>query len=62
VSDVDETTLTAVQAAPPTVTVAPEAKPVPVKVMVIPPAKGPLLGDTVAIVGGAVARVIVVVN
>ena len=42
-----------VAAFPPNVTVAPEAKPVPVIVTLVPPAVGPLFGDTLVTVGGA---------
>jgi hypothetical protein len=44
------TTTTFVAAALPNVTVAPEAKLVPVIVTAVPPAGGPLLGDTLLIV------------
>jgi hypothetical protein len=47
------TTDTAVPAVPPNVTVAPEAKFVPVIVTPVPPAAGPLLGLTLVTVGGA---------
>ena len=52
VIDVAETTLTPVHAAPPTVTVAPAAKPVPVIVIDAPPAVEPEAGDTAVTVGG----------
>jgi hypothetical protein len=45
------TTTTLVAAADPNVTVAPEAKFVPVMVTPVPPAAGPLLGDTLVTVG-----------
>ena len=47
------TTTTLVAAAEPKVTVAPAAKFVPVIVTAVPPATGPLLGDTLLTVGGA---------
>jgi len=46
------TTVTPVAAVPPTDTVAPDTKPVPVIVTDLP-AKGPVVGDTVATVGAA---------
>jgi hypothetical protein len=46
-------TTTLVAAVPPNVTVAPEAKFVPVIVTAVPPATGPVLGDTLVTVGGA---------
>jgi hypothetical protein len=46
-------TTTLVAAVPPNVTVAPEAKFVPVIVTAVPPATGPVLGDTPVTVGGA---------
>jgi hypothetical protein len=45
------TTVTPVAAVPPTVTVAPAVKFVPVIVIVVPPAVVPLLGDTPVTVG-----------
>ena len=45
------TTTTLVAAVPPNVTVAPEAKFVPVIVTAVPPAAGPLFGDTLLTVG-----------
>ena len=45
------TTTTLVAAAPPTVTVAPAAKFVPVSVTAVPPAAGPDTGDTPVSVG-----------
>ena len=45
------TTTTLVAAAPPTVTVAPAAKFVPVSVTAVPPAAGPDTGDTPDSVG-----------
>jgi hypothetical protein len=47
------TTVTFVAAAEPNVTVAPEAKFVPVIVTAVPPAVGPLLGLTLVTVGAA---------
>jgi hypothetical protein len=44
-------TTTFVAAAPPNATVAPDAKFVPVIVTAVPPAAGPLLGDTLVNVG-----------
>jgi hypothetical protein len=46
--DVTDVTL---QAAPPTETVAPTRNPVPVKVMEVPPARGPAAGETDEMVG-----------
>ena len=51
VIDVAETTETLVQAMPPTVTVAPETKFVPVIVIDVPPAVEPLVGEIDPIVG-----------
>src|SRR5579872_2889025 len=51
VMDVLFTTTTLVAAADPNVTVAPDAKFVPVIVTPVPPAAGPLLGDTPVTVG-----------
>jgi hypothetical protein len=48
------TTTTLVAAVPPTVTVAPVAKFVPVIVTGVPPPVGPLFGDTAVTVGGRV--------
>jgi len=45
------TTVTLVAAVPPNVTVAPDAKFVPVIVTAVPPALDPLFGDTLATVG-----------
>jgi hypothetical protein len=45
------TTDTAVPAVPPNVTVAPEAKFIPAMVTTVPPAAGPLFGDTLVTVG-----------
>jgi hypothetical protein len=45
------TTTTLVAAVPPNVTVAPAAKFVPVIVTAVPPAGGPLFGDTLVTVG-----------
>ena len=47
------TTATLVAATLPNVTVAPAAKFVPVIVTAVPPAVGPLFGDTLLTVGGA---------
>jgi hypothetical protein len=47
------TTVTPVAAADPNVTVAPDAKFVPVIVTAVPPAVVPLFGDTPVTVGGA---------
>jgi hypothetical protein len=47
------TTLTFVAAALPNVTVAPEANFVPVIVTVVPPAVGPMFGDTLVTASGA---------
>ena len=47
------TTVTLVAAVPPKVTVAPEAKLVPVMVTAVPPAAGPLLGLTLVTAGPA---------
>jgi len=52
--DVALTTITFVAAVPPNVTVAPEAKLVPVMVTAVPPAVDPLLGPTLLTVGAAV--------
>ena len=62
VKDVDDDTETEVQADPPTVTVAPLAKLVPVIVIDVPPASGPELGATELIVGrlgGVIVTVVV---
>jgi hypothetical protein len=48
------TTTALVAAVPPKVMVAPAAKFVPVIVTAVPPAVGPLFGDTLVTVGGAV--------
>ena len=61
VKDVDDDTETEVQADPPTVTVAPLAKLVPVIVIDVPPASGPELGATELIVGRLCGIVTVVV-
>ena len=53
VTDVDDTTTTDEQTAPPTVTVAPARNPVPVTVMGDPPATAPDTGDTADTTGGA---------
>ena len=47
-----EVTVPIVAATPPTVTVAPLTKSVPVIVTLVPPAVGPLVGDTDVTVGG----------
>jgi hypothetical protein len=52
VNDVDDTNVTEVQAAPPTVTVAPLTKPVPVIEIVVPPLAGPFAGEAEETVGG----------
>jgi hypothetical protein len=49
------TTTTLVAAAAPKVTVAPEAKLVPVIVMPVPPTVDPLFGETLLTVGGGTA-------
>jgi hypothetical protein len=54
VIDVSETTSTLVQALPPTVTVAPISKLLPVIVMAVPPALVPLIGEIRVIVGDGV--------
>ena len=54
VIDVAETTVTDVQALPPTVTAAPAAKPVPVMVIAVPPAVEPELGEIDPIVGAEI--------
>ena len=51
VIEVAETTLTFVQAEPPTVTVEPLAKFVPVIAIAVPPADEPEVGDTAVTVG-----------
>ena len=51
VIDVAETTVTDVQALPPTVTAAPCAKPVPVMVIAVPPAVLPEDGEIEPMVG-----------
>ena len=50
VTRVGLTTLTLVAGVPPISTAAPETKPVPVTVIVVPPEVGPLSGDTDAAV------------
>ena len=52
--EVDETTTTLVHDAPPTVTVAPDAKPVPVIVIDVPPLTVPDELDTDPTTGGVV--------
>ena len=52
VSCVALTKATLVAAVPPTVTVAPETNPVPVSVIVVPPAVGPLFGETAVLYNG----------
>ena len=54
VIEVDETTTTLVHAAPPTVTVAPDANPVPVIVIAVPPLTVPDELDTEPTIGGVV--------
>jgi len=51
VSEVAECTVTSVAACPPTSTVAPGTKPVPVTVTTVPPSGGPPLGATAVTVG-----------
>ena len=51
VIDVEETTVTDVQALPPTVTVGPAKKPVPVMVIAVPPAVDPEVGEKEPTVG-----------
>jgi hypothetical protein len=51
------TTTTAVAALPPTVTVAPAMKFVPVSVIAVPPATGPAVGATLVKVGAGVGVV-----
>ena len=53
VIEVAETTMMLVHAVPPIVTVTPVTNPVPVIVIVVPPAVGPLEGATELMVGGA---------
>ena len=55
VMEVALTNVTEVAATPPTVTVAPEAKSVPVIVIVVPPAEGPSAGETPVTVGAGAA-------
>ena len=55
VIEVALTKVTEVAATPPTVTVAPEEKPVPVIVIVVPPAEGPSAGETPVAVGAGAA-------
>src|SRR5688500_15193298 len=50
-------TTTPLAAVPPTVTVAPAAKPVPVIVICVPPVVGPDVGETVETVGAGVDEV-----
>jgi hypothetical protein len=52
VNDVEEIKTTDVQELPPTVTVAPETKPLPVMVIDVPPAPLPEFGETLDTVGG----------
>ena len=54
VIDVADTTVTAVPAVPPKLTVAPEMNPVPVMVTEVPPMVVPLVGDSDAMVGATV--------
>ena len=58
--DVDDTTVTLVHAAPPTVTVAPVRKLVPVIVIAVPPALVPELPETPETVGAAASGVTVI--
>lgn len=55
VISVADTTVTLVPALPPNDTVAPGTKPVPVMVTAVAPAAGPLVGESMVIVGGAAA-------
>jgi hypothetical protein len=57
VIDVADTTVTLVQAAPPTVTVAPDKKFVPVIVIEVPPAVVPDVPDTLDTLGAAASGV-----
>ena len=57
VIDVAETTVTLVQAEPPTVTVEALPKFVPVIVTAVPPAVEPEVGDTAVTVGAGVTKV-----
>ena len=57
VIEVAETTITLVHAEPPTVTVEPLAKFVPVIVIDVPPAVEPDVGDTAVTVGAGVTKV-----
>jgi hypothetical protein len=57
VIDVDDTTVTLVHAAPPTVTVAPDKKFVPVIVIDVPPAAVPDVPETLNTVGAAASGV-----
>ena len=57
VIDVAETTVTDVQALPPTVTAAPAAKLVPVMVIAVPPAADPELGEIDVMVGAEIGAV-----
>jgi hypothetical protein len=57
VIDVDDTTVTLVHAAPPTVTVAPDKKFVPVIVIDVPPAAVPDVPETLDTVGAAASGV-----
>ena len=59
VIDVADTTVTLVHAAPPTVTVAPERKLVPVIVIAVPPALVPEVPETLDTVGAAAKGVTV---
>jgi hypothetical protein len=59
VIDVADTTVTLVHAAPPTVTVAPERKLVPVIVIAVPPALVPEVPETLDTVGAAASGVTV---
>jgi hypothetical protein len=52
VNDVEEIKTTDVQELPPTVTVAPETKSLPVMVIDVPPAPLPEVGETLDTVGG----------
>ncbi len=57
VIDVDDTTVTLVHSAPPTVTVAPDKKFVPVIVIDVPPAAVPDVPETLDTLGAAASGV-----
>jgi hypothetical protein len=52
VAEVADVTVKLAQACPPTVMPVTWVKPVPVRVIAVPPAAGPLLGETAVTVGG----------